>query len=216
MRLRKNWSARPQMEASKFCIYNPYELKGKWNESFENENDIHLELGCGRGTYICEMAKRHPEINFIAVDLKDEVLIYVLRKIEEENLENVRIMPLNIMLMKDVFEKDEISRIYLNFSTPWPKPRHNKRRLTYVSFLKMYKNFLKEGGEIWCKTDNEPFFMDSTTYFKEENFKLRYLTFDLHRSIYNETNIRTEYEEKFSGMGMNIMFLIAELTAEDK
>ncbi|WP_142415644.1 tRNA (guanosine(46)-N7)-methyltransferase TrmB [Hathewaya massiliensis] len=211
MRLRKNWSARPQMKESRFCIYNPNELKGKWNEVFENKNEIHLELGCGRGTYICEMAKRHPEVNFIAVDLKDEVLIYVLRKIEEEGLENVRIMPINIMLMDGVFEKNEISRIYLNFSTPWPKPRHNKRRLTYTKFLQMYKKFLKPRGEIWFKTDNREFFMDSTTYFKEEGFKLSYLTFDLHRSIYKEENIKTEYEEKFSSMGMNIMFLIAEL-----
>ena len=210
MRLRKNWSARPQMEASPFCIYNPYELKGKWHEVFGNNNQIHLELGCGRGTFICEMAKRNPNKNFIAVDLKDEVLIYVLRKIEQEELENVRIMPLNIMLIKDVFEEEEISNIYLNFSTPWPKDRHNKRRLSYPTFLQIYKKFLKKDGSIRLKTDNRMFFKDSIEYFKKEQFKIIFETFDLHNSEYKDENIVTEYEDKFSKMGMNIMFLIAQ------
>lgn len=210
MRLRKNWTARPQMEASPFCIYNPYELKGKWNEVFNNNRDIELELGCGRGTFICEMAKKYPDKNFIAVDLKDEVLIYVLRKIQEEQLTNVRILPINIMLMNDVFDKDEISTIYLNFSTPWPKDRHNKRRLTYPTFLRMYKSFLRKSGEIRFKTDNKEFFEDSLEYFKTENFNLKYITFDLHNSDLKEENIKTEYEIKFSDMGMNIMFLISQ------
>ncbi|KYH35374.1 tRNA (guanine-N(7)-)-methyltransferase [Clostridium tepidiprofundi DSM 19306] len=211
MRLRKNWAARPQMEASRFCIYNPYELKGKWNEVFQNDNEIHLELGCGRGAFIAEMAQRNPDINYIAVDLKDEVLIYVLRKIEKLNLENVRILPINIMLMDGVFDKNDIGRIFLNFSTPWPKPRHNKRRLTYGRFLDMYKKFLKPEAEIWFKTDNKPFFMDSCNYFKQNGFKLKYLTFDLHSSIYNSESPMTEYEEKFTKLGMKTMFLIAKL-----
>lgn len=198
------------MEASPFCIYNPYELKGKWKEVFNNNNNIELELGCGRGAFVCEMAKRYPNKNFIAVDLKDEVLIYVLRKIQEEDLTNVRILPINIMLMNDVFDEGEISTIYLNFSTPWPKDRHNKRRLTYPTFLKMYKRFLKESGEVRFKTDNREFFEDSLEYFKSEGFNLRYTTFDLHNSDLNNENIKTEYEMKFSNMGMNIMFLIAQ------
>ncbi|SHK15643.1 tRNA (guanine-N(7)-)-methyltransferase [Hathewaya proteolytica DSM 3090] len=211
MRLRKNWAARPQMEASSFCIYNPYELKGKWHEVFQNENPIELELGCGRGAFITELAMKNPQVNYIAVDLKDEVLIYVLRKIEENNIENIRIMPINIMLMKDVFDKDEINKIYLNFSTPWPKDRHNKRRLTYGIFLNMYKEFLVQGGEIWFKTDNEPFFNDSLQYFKSEGFSIEYLTYNLHESEYDKINIKTEYETKFSSMGMKIMFCIARL-----
>lgn len=212
MRLRKNWTARPMMEASEFCIYNPYELKGKWNEVFNNNNEIHLELGCGRGAFIVEMAQRNPEVNYIAVDLKDEVLIYVLRKIEDLELENIRIMPLNIMLIDGVFEKDEIGRIYLNFSTPWPKVSHNKRRLTHGKFLDMYKKFLKPQSEIWFKTDGKEFFMDSCGYFKENGFKLNYLTYDLHNSIYRCESPMTEYEKKFTESGKTTMFLIARLS----
>lgn len=209
MRLRKNWSARPQMEASSYCIYNPYELKGKWSDVFCNSNPIELELGCGRGAFICKMAMEHPYVNYVAVDLKDEVLIYLLREIEKNNITNIRIVPINIMLMQDVFEENEISTIYLNFSTPWPKDRHNKRRLTYNTFLNMYKGFLKINGLIIMKTDNETFFRDSLEYFKEEHFVLEYITYDLHNSEYNISNIMTEYEEKFSNMGMRIMFCIA-------
>lgn len=209
MRLRKNWDARPQMEASPYCIYNPYELKGKWLEIFDNNNPIELELGCGRGAFICDMAIKNPSVNFVAVDLKDEVLIYVLRKIEKNNITNIRILPINIMLMEDVFAKDEISSIYLNFSTPWPKDRHKKRRLTYNTFLKMYKEFLNKDGLIMFKTDNEPFFKDSLEYFEKEDFIIEDITYDLHNSKFNISNIMTEYETKFSKMGMKIMFCIA-------
>jgi len=211
MCLRKNWSARPQLEASEFVIYDTYDHKGKWNEVFGNKNEIHLELGCGRGGFVTELARRNPNINYIAVDLKDEVLIYVLRRINELELTNIRILPLNIELIDGIFGENEIERIYLNFSTPWPKPRHNKRRLTHSKFLELYKKFLKPKAEIWFKTDGEEFFLDSTVYFKNGGFKLKYLTYDLHNSIYKEENVMTEYEEKFTSKGMNTMFLIAKL-----
>lgn len=211
MRLRKNWDARPQMEASEFCIYNPYDLKGKWNEVFGNNNEIHLELGCGRGAFVVEMAQNNPQVNYVAVDLKDEVLIYVLRKIEQYNLKNVRLMPLNIMLINGIFAENEVGRIYLNFSTPWPKLRHNKRRLSHGKFLELYKKFLKPDAEIWMKTDQKGFFVDSAYYFKEDGFKINYLTYDLHSSIYKDESPMTEYEAKFTKLGMKTMFMIAKL-----
>lgn len=208
MRLRKKWWARPEMEASQYIVTEPKELKGHWNEEFGKNNPLHLELGCGRGKFISDRAKLNCEINYIGVDLKDEVLIYALRKVEEEELSNVRLIPLNIAMISEVFEKDEVDRIYINFCNPWPKLRHNKRRLTHSRFLDIYKGFIKKGSEIWFKTDDKGLFEDSFEYLKESGFTIKYLTYDLHSSDFQE-NVVTEYEAKFSTMGMKIMFLTA-------
>ncbi|KGK86975.1 tRNA (guanosine(46)-N7)-methyltransferase TrmB [Clostridium sp. HMP27] len=210
MRLRKKWWARPEMEASPLVITNPREYKGKWKEEFKNDNPVHLELGCGRGGFIAQKAVQNPDVNYIAVDLKDEVLIYVLKKIEELEITNVRIVPLNIMFISEVFDKDEIEKIYINFCNPWPKERHNKRRLTHTRFLAEYKNFLKAGSEIWFKTDDTDLFNASQEYFKESGFAINYLTYDLHESDFDK-NIMTEYEKKFTQLGMKTMFLIGRL-----
>lgn len=211
MRLRKKWWARPELEQSPIFITNPNEYMGKWQEEFKNKNEIHLELGCGRGTFIRDKAIENPNINFIGIDLKDEVLIYTVRKVMESELQNVRIIPLNIMLIDGVFDKDEISKIYINFCNPWPKLRHNKRRLTHSKQLLEYKKFLKPGSEIWFKTDDVGLFEDSIKYFKECGFDIEYLTYDLHNSGFQD-NIITEYEKKFMDLGMKIMFLKAKLT----
>lgn len=216
MRLRKKPWARPELESCNFVVTNPTELKGKWNEFFKNDNEIYLELGCGRGKFIAENAVIHQDKNFIGIDIKDEVLVYAKRKVEEvfkeknKEINNVALIPMEIAFIEEVFNKDEVSRIYLNFSTPWPKKRHNKRRLTYTTFLERYKKFLKPNSEIWFKTDQETFFNDSIEYFKEAGFKIEYITYDLHKSDFKQ-NIMTEYETKFSSMGMKIMFLIARL-----
>lgn len=210
MRLRKKWWARPEMEESDLVITEPEELKGKWHQEFKNNNPIQLELGCGRGKFITEKAQNNPNINFIAVDLKDEVLIYVLRKAKEAELSNVRIVPLNIAFIEDIFDDGEISKIYINFCNPWPKERHNKRRLTYTKFLQMYKKFLCPNSEIWFKTDDTELFNDSIEYFKAEGFSIEYQTYDLHKSDFQD-NVETEYESKFKAMGLKIMFLIARL-----
>lgn len=210
MRLRKKWWARPEMEASPLVIINPKELKGKWQEEFKNNNDIYLELGCGRGRFITTRAQQNPNINFIGVDLKDEVLIYALKKLADTELQNARLIPMNIAGIAEVFEKDEISRIYINFCNPWPKDRHNKRRLTHTKFLTEYKKFLKPNSEIWFKTDDTELFEDSQEYFKASGFSIEYLTYDLHNSEFEE-NVVTEYEEKFTSLGMKTMFLIARL-----
>lgn len=211
MRLRKNWGARPLLESSDIFINKPAELKGKWNEEFGNNNPIHLELGCGRGKYLRENALLHPNINYVAVDLKDEVLINTLRNVEEGEVENARLVALNISFIADLFEKDEIEKIYINFCNPWPKDRHNKRRLTHPKFLAEYKKFLKNGSQIWFKTDDKDLFDDSQEYFKENGFRIDFLTYDLHNSEVKDENIMTEYETKFTNLGMNIMALRATL-----
>lgn len=216
MRLRKKPWARPELEACSFVVTNPSQYKGKWKDFFNNDNEIYLELGCGRGKFIAENAVKNKDKNFIGIDIKDEVLVYAKRRVEEvfkennKEIDNVALIPMEIAFIENVFDKDEVSRIYLNFSTPWPKKRHNKRRLTYVTFLERYKKFLKKESEIWFKTDQEDFFNDSIEYFKEAGFEIKYLTYDLHSSDFEE-NIMTEYETKFSSMGMKIMFLIAKL-----
>ncbi|SMC24759.1 tRNA (guanine-N(7)-)-methyltransferase [Clostridium acidisoli DSM 12555] len=210
MRLRKKWWARPEMEKSPLVITEPTQYSGKWSEVFGNSNDIHLELGCGRGDFIIKVASQNPNKNYIAIDLKDEVLVYVLRKVQEAELENIRIIPLQIAFIEDVFSENEISRIYINFCNPWPKDRHNKRRLTHTKFLTKYKKFIKPNTEIWFKTDNAGLFDASIEYFKDNGFKIEYYTYDLHNSDFHE-NIVTEYESKFVSLGMKIMFLKAVL-----
>lgn len=211
MRLRKKWWARPEMEASSLVITKPIEYKGKWAEVFGNNNPVYLELGCGRGQFVTENARNNPNINYIAIDLKDEVLIYVLKKLESEELSNVRIIPMNIMGVGEIFEQNEISRIFINFCNPWPKERHNKRRLTHTKFLSEYKKFIKPNTELWFKTDDTELFNDSQEYFKENGLAIEYLTYDLHNSDF-KYNIVTEYEEKFTSLGMKTMFMLGRFT----
>ncbi|MGE5627737.1 MAG: tRNA (guanosine(46)-N7)-methyltransferase TrmB [Solirubrobacterales bacterium] len=210
MRLRKKWWARPEMENSPLVITNPKEFKGNWKSAFGNDNEIYLELGCGRGGFITQNAERFRNINFIGIDLKDEVLIYALKKLQMEELSNVKLIPMNISWVVDIFEKNEIGKIFINFCNPWPKLRHNKRRLTHSRFLNIYKNFLKPSGEIWFKTDDKELFEASIEYFKESGFEITYITYDLHNSSF-EYNIVTEYEAKFTSLGMKTMFLIGKL-----
>lgn len=212
MRLRKKWWARPELEQSKEVVTEPSLLKGKWKEEFNNSNPIYLELGCGKGRFISGQSQVNKDINFIGIDLKDEVLVYALRKVNEveREVDNIRLIPLEIAFIEEVFDKNEISRIYINFCNPWPKLSHNKRRLTHSRFLERYKTFLQPESEIWFKSDDKELFDDSLEYFKESGFELLYHTYDLHNSDFKE-NIMTEYEEKFRSKGMKIMFLRAKL-----
>ena len=212
MRLRKKWWARPELESSDIFVNNPRELKGKWKQEFKNNNPIHLELGCGRGGFLVQKALKYPNINHIAVDLKDEVLVYALRKVKEvePEIKNARIVALNISFIADLFEKDEIEKIYINFCNPWPKDRHNKRRLTHTKFLTEYKKFLRKGSQVWFKTDDKDLLEASLEYFKESGFRLDFVSYDLHNSDF-EDNVMTEYETKFTALGMKTMALIATL-----
>ena len=218
MRIRyKKW-ARPELEASSFYIDNPEEYKGKWKEVFENNNPIHLELGCGKGQFIANLAVENPNINYIAIDLVDAMLGLAKRNVEEKykekNMEpkNIRLTRFDIERIMLILDKtDEIERIYINFCNPWPKGKHRKKRLTHTRQLEKYKTFLKEGGEIYFKTDDEDLFNSSIKYFEETGFKIVRLTRDLHSDNIFEKNIVTEHEKMFSEQGIKIKALIARL-----
>lgn len=216
MRLRKKPWARPELEACNFFIINPSEYKGKWRETFNNNNPIYLELGCGKGTFIAVHGSENPDINYVAIDIKDEVLVLAKRNIErayeEKGLEvkNLKFMAQEISLINDVFsEEDVVERIYINFCNPWPKKKHKKRRLTHTKQLEKYKQFLAKNGKIYFKTDDDELFNESLEYFKEAGFEIEYITYDLHKSDF-EGNVRTEHENMFSEQGINIKFLIAK------
>lgn len=215
MRLRKKPWARPELEDCNFFITNPSDNKGNWRKLFNNDNPIYLELGCGKGTFIAVHGSENKDINYIAIDIKDEVLVLAKRNIEKAyndkytNIDNLKLMAQEISLINDVFsEEDIIERIYINFCNPWPKERHKKRRLTYTKQLENYKNFLSENGTIYFKTDDDELFEESVEYFKETNFEIEYITYDLHNSDV-KGNVRTEHENMFSEQGIKIKFLIA-------
>lgn len=214
MRLRKKAWAKPEMEKDHKTVFNPSEWKGKWSEHFGNSQPIHLELGCGRGRFINELARMNSEINYIAIDVHPELLVYVLRKVNELKLNNIRIVPMYIEKLGDVFTSDEIEKIYINFCNPWPNKRHHKRRLTYPNFLRMYQACLKQGSEIWFKTDDDSLFADSLEYFQETGFTEIFKSADLEQSGYQD-NILTEYEEKFIQEGIKIKFGQFKYKTED-
>lgn len=216
MRLRKKPWARPELEACNFFIVKPSEYKGKWRDSFNNDNPIYLELGCGKGTFVAIHGSENPNINYVAIDIKDEVLVLAKRNIEkaynEKGLEinNLKLMAQEIFLINDVFSKEDIvDRIYINFCNPWPKERHKKRRLTYPTQLEKYKEFLSKDGKIYFKTDDDELFDESLDYFKEAGFEIEYITYDLRNSDF-VGNVRTEHENMFSEQGIKIKFLIAK------
>jgi len=215
MRMRKKPWARPELEGCNFFVVNPKEYKGKWKEFFGNDKPIYLELGCGKGTFIAVHGSENPDINYIAIDIKDEVLGLAKRNIEkayeEKNMpvDNIKLMAQEIGLISEILgEEDVISRVYINFCNPWPKEKHKKRRLTHTRQLEQYKIFLKSDGEIYFKTDDDELFEESLEYFNEAGFKIKYITYDLHNSEF-EGNVQTEHERMFSEQGIKIKFLIA-------
>ena len=218
MRIRfKPW-ARPELEASYFYEDNPEEYIGKWREKFRNkDNNLYIELGCGKGSFISELAFKNPNINYIAIDLVDAMLGLAKRKVEEKynanniKVENLILVRYDIERIFNIFNKnDKIERIYINFCNPWPKAKHKKKRLTHTRQLEKYKEFLVDGGEIYFKTDDDGLFEDSLSYFTETGFKIISKTLDLHKNdIFNGQNIVTEHEKMFSDEGIKIKALIA-------
>ncbi len=183
----------------------PSQYKGRWHEVFGNTNPIYIEIGTGRGRFISTHAANNPDINFVGIELEYFLLGRVGFKAEELNVgKNLVLTPADAARLSDIFAPGEVSRIYLNFSDPWPKKRHHKRRLTYIDFLQLYREVLKPDGELHFKTDNRPLFEFSLNMFAEDDWKMRHITFDLHNSVWEEGNVRTEYEEKFSNRGMTI------------
>ncbi|KXG76605.1 tRNA (guanosine(46)-N7)-methyltransferase TrmB [Thermotalea metallivorans] len=207
MRRRKKPGAKEKLLGyERYVCVEPQRLKGKWGAYFGNTNPIHLELGTGRGQFITTLADLYPEINFIGMEIKEEVLLKAVEKAAEKNLRNIAFLWYDINKIEEVFSQDEIHRIYINFCDPWPKKRWAKRRLTYRNFLEKYKQILVEKGEIHFKTDNEKLFEFSLNEFSLCDLRLANITFDLHGSHISgiEDKITTEYEDKFSAMGMKI------------
>lgn len=209
VRLKNVPGSREAIAESEFTIKNPEELKGKWHEIFGNDNPIHIEIGMGKGAFIMEMARRNPNINYIGIEKYSSVLIRAIEKrVQEPLMKNLFFIRMEAEYIGDVFDKGEVGYIYLNFSDPWPKDRHAKRRLTSRQFLERYKGILAEGGGVTFKTDNVSLFDFSLEEVEAAGWKLQNYTRDLHNSEYNEGNVMTEYEKKFSEMGNPICRLV--------
>ena len=204
MRLRhKPWAKDKLLQYPQYAIQNPETIKGKWNEEFQNDQPLHIEVGTGKGQFIYGMAKANPEINYIGIEMQDSVIVSALDKIIEDPVPNLKLLNIDGTNLQDYFAKDDVERVYLNFSDPWPKNRHEKRRLTYKTFLKLYEEILVDNGEIHFKTDNQGLFEYSLRSFSEYGLILKFVSLDLHNSDF-ENNIMTEYEEKFSARGQRI------------
>lgn len=201
MRLRNVKGSRETIAANEFVIQDEESMKGKWKEKFGNNNPIHIEIGMGKGRFIMDMARLNPEINFVGIEKFSSVLVRAIEKQNEERLPNLFFIRMEAEYIENVFEKGEVDYIYLNFSDPWPKDRHAKRRLTSVQFLSKYINILAEGGGVTFKTDNRPLFDFSLEQIDEAGWVKDNVTFDLHNSEYAEGNVMTEYEQRFSDMG---------------
>lgn len=226
MRLRNVKGARERIAASDFTINEDneaslYENKGNWHKLFGNDNPIHIEIGMGKGQFIMELAKQNPNINYIGIEKFSSVLIRAIERrnaYEQEKkqvLDNLFFIRMDAENINRVFQPEEVARIYLNFSDPWPKERHAKRRLTSTRFLERYNQLLVPEGRICFKTDNRELFQFSLEQAKEAGWMLDKVTFDLHHSEYNEGNIMTEYEQRFSAEGKPICRLEAYRDKKD-
>jgi len=178
------------------------ELKGEWNKKFKNDNPIHVEFGTGRGKFITTLAKENPNVNYIAFEIKEEVVIKGVEKAVEAELDNILFAWADVSNILDYFEEGELSRIYVNFCDPWPKTRWAKRRLTHENFLNMYKGLLNEDGELHFKTDNEKLFEFTLNEIASNHWLLKNISLDLAKSDFE--NVTTEYEDKFMSYGMKI------------
>ncbi|HCZ38178.1 tRNA (guanosine(46)-N7)-methyltransferase TrmB [Brochothrix thermosphacta] len=204
MRLRnKPWAQEKLESHPEHVIMKPEEMKGKWSQLFGNDQPIHIEIGTGKGQFITGMAELHPDINYLGIEIQKSVMIDVLDKIIDKKLTNIKLLPTDGALVSEFFEKGEIDQVYLNFSDPWPKKRHEKRRLTSAPFLTSYKDVLETGKELHFKTDNRGLFEYSLISFTNFGLSLEYLSLDLHQSEM-EGNVQTEYEQKFSAKGQPI------------
>lgn len=206
MRLKNVKGANEIIINGKYYVDNPYQYKGIWRGLFGNNNPIYIEIGMGKGNFIIENAKRYPDINFIGIEKYDSVIVRAIQKSNELELNNLKIVRMDAKKMEEVFDK-EIDTIYLNFSDPWPKDRHAKRRLTSPIFLNIYDKIFKDKCKIIMKTDNKPLFEYSLNSLEEYGYKITYKTDNL--DVLNEDNIMTEYEEKFYKLGIKINKLVA-------
>ena len=221
MRLRGRKPAREELERqTDLVVLEPHHWRGRWHEFFGNDRPIHLEIGMGKGKFISEMCLRHPDINFIGMDIYDELLrrssekIRALREADAGAADNVALVRGNAEYLELMFDEGELERIYLNFSDPWPKKKHVKRRLTHPRFLLKYKRVLGPRGEIHFKTDSALLFEYSLNSFADMGIRLRNITLDLHRDGTRDDLVMTEYEMRFVGLGQPIYRLEAVVGEE--
>ena len=205
MRQRNVKNKKEIINNSKYIILNPSELKGKWQEIFNNNNPIYIEIGMGKGDFILENAITYPNINYIGIEKYDSIIALAIKKIEKYDLNNLKLIRMDALNIDDVFNK-EISKLFLNFSDPWPKPRHVKRRLTSDNFLEKYDNIFKNEKVIEMKTDNQKLFEFSLVSFNKSGYMVIEISLDLHNSD-NTNNIMTEYERKFSEKNNRIYYV---------
>ncbi|MCM1329583.1 MAG: tRNA (guanosine(46)-N7)-methyltransferase TrmB [Ruminococcus sp.] len=215
MRIRRKKWARPELAACPYYIEHAEEYKGRWNGVFGDGKPLFAELGCGKGGFAAQAALKYPDVNWLALDIKSDMLGVARRTVEKafgeagREVSNLKLVSQNIEKILTSFdENDVIDRLYINFCNPWPKAKHKKRRLTHTRQLEQYRVFLRDGGEIRFKTDDDELFEESLEYFAEAGFEVKYLTRDLHADDYPD-NIVTEHEKMFTEEGKTIKFLIA-------
>lgn len=202
MRLRNITGSREIIAASEYVIQEPEKYKGSMKTLFQNENPLHIEIGMGKGRFIMELAALHPEMNYIGIEKYSSVLLRAIQKMEENELPNLKFIRMDAEDITEIFDKEEVDQIYLNFSDPWPKDRHAKRRLPSKEFLNRYDRILKKDGKLEFKTDNRDLFDFALEQLPLAGWEAEKFTFDLHHDEeMKEGNIMTEYEEKFSAMG---------------
>ena len=218
MRLRNRPWAAPELAGCSYYVSDFGRYRGRWREAFGNDNTIWLEIGCGKGLYLSGMAPSHPEINFIGADIKSLMLAYARRNIESafeeagKPVDNVILLSMDAeRILSSFSEDDQVGKIILNFSNPWPKPPHHKRRLTHTRQLENYKSFLRKGGTVEFKTDNDGLYRDSLEYFAEAGYSIDEECFDYYASHGIDPAIITEHEEKFMDMGLPIHYIRAVL-----
>lgn len=219
MRIRTKHWAKPELSVCNYFVWEPIQRKGTWNEFFNKKQPIHLDLGCGKCTFLAELAYQNKDVNYIGVDISYDILGVARRNISERfardtdngEVENVALLSYNIEKITDFISEDEkVERIYINFCNPWQKARCHKRRLTHRRQLESYKKILAENGEIWFKTDNDDLFISSLRYFKESGFDIFFQTYDLN-SIPDTGNIQSEHEVMFEAQGIKTKALKARL-----
>ncbi|GKQ42495.1 tRNA (guanine-N(7)-)-methyltransferase [Companilactobacillus sp. RD055328] len=212
MRLRnKPWSKKLIEENPDYILLDPTDMAGRWQERFEKQHPIQLELGSGKGQFIIGMAQMYPEINFIAMEVQEGAIAFILRSQVELQLPNLQLVLANGRKLDEYFAENELDKMFLNFSDPWPKTRHEKRRLTYKDFLKQYKKVVKNDGYLQFKTDNQGLFEYSLASLNNFGMKYQRISLDLHNNEeLMETNIQTEYEQKFTKKGQRIYYLNAQ------
>lgn len=211
MRLRNIPGSREIIAENIWCVQEPEKQKGNWHQLFGNTNPIHIEIGMGKGQFLMALARQNPEINYVGIEKYSSVLLRALQKMEEDPLDNLKFIRMDAETITEVFDKDEVERIYLNFSDPWPKDRHAKRRLTSKEFFARYDQILIRKGRVEFKTDNVDLFDFSLEQVELAHWHLAACTRDLHHDDeMNQGNIMTEYEERFSAMGNPIHKLIAD------